>query len=514
MTTTSLVDYLSTQGKATDLSSRAQLAVDNGLVKTTQEYLTRAAAGTNGDINTSLLAKLQTPATPPVPGATPPVASSTSAPNSGTVASSSYNGTTPVVSNNPLTSSQLANSATSPNPTSFVQANTGNTFADTISQVAKMNITDSNKQAIDTLTSQLQAKQAEDKLAAESVVAGDRTKIANTVGSTAASDALTSAFDTYKVKENLALYNDIQTKIVEAQKALDMGLVYEGDRPARMKFITGTESTLQKQGLATIGALQGTAAVIKGNIDLAKSFADATVNAINSDNERSFKALTTLLDLDNGKLVTLTADEKSTIQDRISNIEKQAELLQKNKDDVVGYMTSYPQAFLKGGVTLLDNRETALKKMLPYLSAEDAAKTQADLAYKNSQTNLNNANAGKASTEAGKKDTPQTLIYKDELTQLKAKGVTYTDAVNAYGALLPIAYINDLYGVKDSTTLDQRTQENFMAQFVNPDGSLKPGYKFSGKTDAKTGKPEIVKDSGTNSASAWDRVKFLFTGTQ
>lgn len=511
MTTTSLVDFLTTAGQASDLNSRAKLAVDNGLVKTTQEYLSRAAAGTNGDINTSLLSKLQTPPTPPVPGATPPVASSTSAPSSGTVASSSYNGTTPVVSNNPLTSSQLANSATSPNPTSFVQANTGNTFADTISQVAKMNITDSNKQAIDTLTAQLQAKQAEDKAAAATTVAGDRTKINDIVGSTAASDALTSAFDTYKVKENLALYNDIQTKIVEAQKALDLGLVYEGDRPARMKFITGTESTLQKQGLATIGALQGTAAVIKGNIDLAKSFADATVNAINSDNERSFKALTTLLDLDNGKLVTLTADEKSTIQDRIANIEKQAEVLQKNKDDVVSYMTTYPQAFLKGGVTLLDSRETALKKMLPYLSATQAAQEQADLAYKNSQTNLNNANAGKASTEAGKKDTPQTLAYKDELTQLKAKGVSYTDAVNAYGALLPISYINDLYGVKDSTTLDQRTQEQFMSQFVNPDGSLKPGYKFSGKTDTKTGKPEIVKADATDSSSVWSKVKGFFT---
>lgn len=509
MTTTSLVDYLTTNNQASDLNSRAKLAVDNGLVKTTQEYLTRAAAGTNGDINTNLLSKLQTPPVPAVPGATPLAGSSTSAPNSGTVASSSFNGTTPVVSNNPLTSSQLANSATSPNPTSFVQANTGNTFADTISQVAKMNITDSNKQAIDTLNAQLQAKQAEQKLAAETVVTGDRTKIANTVGSTAASDALTSAYDTYKVKENLALYNDIQTKIVEAQKALDLGLVYEGDRPARMKFITGTESTLQKQGLATIGALQGTAAVIKGNIDLAKSFADATVNAINSDNERSFKALTTLLDLDNGKLVTLTADEKSTIQDRISNIEKQAEILQKNKDDVVSYMTTYPQAFLKGGVTLLDSRETALKKMLPYLSAEDAAKTQADLAYKNSQTNLNNANASKAANDpTAKKDTPQTLVYKDELTQLKAKGVTYTDAVNAYGALLPISYINDLYGVKDSTTLDQRTQETFMAQFVNPDGSLKPGYKFSGKTDAKTGKPEIVKD--TAPTSTWDKIKGIW----
>lgn len=510
MTTNSIVDYLKEKGQASDLSSRAKLAVDNGFVGSTQEYISRASAGTNADINTNLLAKLQT--TPPVvapPSTTPPVDATTSASSTGNVSSSSYNGNTPVVSNAPVTSSQLATMATAPSPTTFVQANTGNSFADTITKVAKMNITDANTQAIDTLKSQLQASQASEKAALETTVKGDRTAINNLTNSTQSQDALTNALETYKVKENLALYSDIQTKIVEAQKALDLGLVYEADRPARMQFITGTQSTLQKQGLATIGALQGTAAVIKGNIDLAKSFADATVNAINSDNERSFKALTTLLDLDNGKLVTLTADEKATINDRISSIEKQSEQMQKNKDDVIGYMTSYPSAFLKGGVTLLDSRETALKKMLPFLSATEQAKEQADLAYKNSQTAVNISNANKTDT-TGKSDTPEVKAYKDEITQLKAKGTPYDQIINAYGALVPVAYINDLYGVKDSYTQDQRIKDQFNAQFYNADGTLKTGYKYTGGTDPKTGAPVIEKAGATG--GVWDSIKNLWGG--
>lgn len=518
MNTNSIVDYLTTKGQDSSLTARAKLAVDNGLVKTTQEYLTSAAAGTNGGINTSLLEKLQAPPAVAVPGTTPSTTSTTSS----TGAAPSINGTTPVGTNAPLTSTQLANAATSPNPTSFIQANTGNSFADMVTKVAGANITDSNKQAIDQLKAQLEAKQAAEKDAQATKVSGIETSINNITGSTATKDALNTAYETYKVKENLALYNDIQVKIVEAQKALDMGLIYEGDRPARMQFITGAKSTLQQQGLATIGALQGTAAVIKGNIDLAKSMADATVNAINSDNERSFKALTTLLDLANGKLITLTADEKSTINDRINSIEKEAERLQTNKDDVIGYMTSYPTAFLKGGVTLLDNRENALKKMVPYLAAEEAAKLKADLDYKNSQTAQNLAQA-KTSGAAAKGDSALTTAtdangnamtlgqVKDEITQLKAKGTPYVDIINAYGALVPVAYINDLYGVKDATTPEERAKAQFYGQYFETDGSLKPGYKYTGKTDDK-GLPVVEKAKGTDTSSLWGSIKSLWGG--
>lgn len=495
----SIVDLLKSQNKSSDLQSRAQLAVDNGLVKTTQEYLTRAASGTNGDINTALYQKLSAP---PAPGATSPTSQTTSP----AVSSSSINGTTPVVSNAPLTSTQLADAATSPNPTTFVQANTGNRFADMVSNVAKANITEPNKLAIDSLKADLQARTTAEKTTTEANVNNYEGQIKSLVNSTATKDALDAAFETYKIRENLALYNDIQTRVVEAQKALDLGLIYEGDRPARMSFITGAKSTLQKQGLATIGALQGTAAVIKGNLDLARSFADATVNAINSDNERSFKALTTLLDLENGKLIRLSADEKATINDRLTSIEAEADRLQKNKDDVVSYMTQFPSAFLKGGVTLLDNQETALKKMLPYLSADEQAKLQADLDLKKSQAAQNYAAAGKDS--AGKNDTPEVKKYKDEITQLFNKGVPYNQVLAAYGALVPISYINDLYGQKDSLSYDERIKNQFYSQMTNPDGSLKPGFKFDGTLDAQ-GKPKIVKDNGAGDGF-WSNIGQAF----
>lgn len=60
----SLVDYLASNKQDASLSARAGLAVQHGLVKTPDEYVAMANAGTNGDINTQLLGKLRsTPAT-------------------------------------------------------------------------------------------------------------------------------------------------------------------------------------------------------------------------------------------------------------------------------------------------------------------------------------------------------------------------------------------------------------------------------------------------------------------
>lgn len=55
----SLTDFLSSSGKDASLTSRAGLAVSNGLVKTADEYITLAGKGQNADINTKLLGILR-----------------------------------------------------------------------------------------------------------------------------------------------------------------------------------------------------------------------------------------------------------------------------------------------------------------------------------------------------------------------------------------------------------------------------------------------------------------------
>ena len=483
MAQTSLVDYLKETGGDSSLSSRANLAVSKGLVSSASEYMNLAAQGKNADINTKLLSSLQT-----VPPEGSPALVVSPVVNKNTVSS------TPLVSPAPMTSSQFESSVQLPEPTTFVGTNNKSTLSDKISAVAKTNITDSNKAAIDNLNALRLEAIAKEKAAAESDVTGLKGELASNIGTTKIQDATQDIYNKYKIEENLALYNDIQTKIVDAQQALNMGLIYEADRPARMKFVTGSESTLQKQGLATIGALQGTAAVIKGNVELAKSFADSTIDAITADNKTSFDALNTLLDLANNDLIQLNSDEKDLIDKRLSTLESEATRIQTNKDAVTDLMIKFPKAFLAGGVTLLDSKESALQKMLPTMSADEKAKFDADIAasYKTSSS---------ATTAA------ELIKYKEELSSLKAKGMTYQEALDAYGPYVGVDYINEIYGI--AKTSEAAITNAYYDQYIDKTtGKVKEGYSVS--IDAK-GNP-VVEKSGDASGGFWSGVGNFFSG--
>lgn len=478
----SLVDYLNGQGKDSSLTGRANLATSYGLVSNPNEYLTLAGKGLNADINTKLLTSLQNGETPKAP-TTPATSPISTSPNPTNTAISTGLSN---MNNTPVTGSQIERGASLPEPTSYLSVNqpskgSNPSYGDVITGVAKSTL-NSTGQAIDQLKAIREQNIATEKAQVQGEISGYKTEIAKSIGSTKAQDALANTRSQFQVDQNIATLNDIRTKIVNAQEALQMGLIYEGDRPARMSFITGAQSTLQKQGLAIIGALQGSAAVIQGNLDLAKSYADATISAIQKDNEESFNALTTLLNLADKRLITLESDEKSVIDSRIKSLEDEATRLQKNKDDVLDFMTKYPHAFVAGGVTLTDTKEQALAKMAPYLAADEKTKFDAEIASKNAAT-------AKTNQELQVKKDKETLLA------AKAKGMTYDEAVLAFGNTIPIADIAAIYGRK---TTDQTGQQSvvdaYYAKYQNPDGTMKPGISVS--IDPKNGRPVLEDPNG------------------
>lgn len=478
----SITDYLTSTNRDSSLTSRANLAVEKGFVGNANEYLTLASQGKNSDINTKLLAALKAE-TPTVPGATPTPVKTTPTAISGNV---------PMSTGGPISSGDLGKSMNMPEATNFVDTSKTPTLDEKITQVAGMNLTDPNQKAIDELKSVIQMNTANEKAKVKTEMDGYKTDLKSTIDSTETETKLKSLYDEFKVKENLQLYSDIQTKIVDAQNALNMGLVYEQGRPARMRFTTGSESTLKQQGLATIGALQGTAAVIKGNIDLAKSFADSTIDAINVDNERSFKALNTLLDLASNEFIDLDERERKLIDERLATIETNAATLQKNKDDVLDFMTKYPRAFLKGGVTLLDTKEKALMKMLPVMAADEKSKLDAEL-YQKYKT------SGSADDKANE------TLYKGQLLEAKNGGMPYNEAVLAFADVLDPNYINAIYGQgKTATTGEDAVLDTYYNQFLDAEGKVKPGYTVT--VDPKNGRPVVTETKKDDGVSFWQKI--------
>lgn len=401
---------------------------------------------------------------------------------------------TPAAPTGPITSSQLENASALPDPTSLVSAATaGASLSTKVASVAGSAL-DASRKTLDDLLAQKQTLEAAQKAQEEQNVKNLEAGITKQTTGTPAADALAAARTKFDVDNKIKLYSEIATKIVGAQEALNMGLIYEQDRPAREQLLVGRSASLQKQGLATIGALQGVAAVLKGDIDLAQSYADATISAIKEDDQRQMTALTTLLQLHNDKLVELTKEEKATLDERLANIQSQFTKNDADKKDIQDLMVNYPEAFLKGGVTLLDSKDSALKKMLPKMAAMEMQKFNADLAVKLHQ----------ASTAGKVTDAP---ANKSLLLAAKAKGMTYHEAILAFGDSLSISYIDSVYpGENKSTTPDlEKTFANLAYQkYLDDQGNLKPGVTVT--IDPKNGRPVVSQEpvQDPNAGGVWN----------
>lgn len=465
----SIVDYLTSTGQDSSFGARTKLAADNGISNYT---------GT-AEQNTSLLETLRKNSTPSTPD---PLTK----PN-----------------NSPMTSGQLETATSMPDPVALTTGsqNTAPSFSDQVSKVAGTVLT-GNQVAIDNLRKQqedLLAKQKNDAQANIDNVTGKINEITN---STQLQDKLKEINQQFDIPNQIKMLSDINSRIAQAQDALNVGLAYEQDRPVRQQIVSGRMNTLKTQGLATIGALQGAASVIQGNINLAKSYAETTLNAIKDDSARSIGALNTLLSLYNNKLIDLTKEEQAVAKDRINTLEDQVKQLDKDKGDIQDFMTKYPSAFLRGGVTLTDSKDVALNKMLPFLAKDEQLKLAKSLQTKSS---------GSGTAKDATKD-------KTLLLQAKANGMPYHEAILAFADTLTPAYIDSIYPeeAKKAKTAPSSGQDRFSdtvynqlySQAFDESGNVKPGYKVT--LDPKTGSPTITQ-SAADSPSTWQRIKNVFT---
>lgn len=405
--------------------------------------------------------------------------------------------------NAPMSVKDIERGANLPEPTSFLHTQKGPTFSDRVTAVAGLKL-DSNNKALDLLRAE-QQKQVEGNIDnAKGAEADFKNALIRVTNSTELQDTLKTINKRLKVEENMEMYGEIQQKIVDAQEALEMGLIYEKDRPARMSFVTGAQSTLQKQGLATIGALQGTAAVVKGNIELARAYATGTLQAISDDNDRSFTALTTLLNLAHSDLVDLRADEKELINSRLGMIKEENDRVQKNKDDILDLMIKYPKAFQKGGVTLLDSKEDAIRKMLPTMAADEQLLFNLEVQAK--QKAIKGSATGATLT-----------AEKQSLVAYKANGMTYEDAITRFAPTVGTDFINSIYGKGASNdTTEEQLKNSSYAQFLGEDGKVKPGTTID--IDPKNGRLVVSSapaDGGGSKLKAaasatWNILKKVF----
>jgi hypothetical protein len=224
---------------------------------------------------------------------------------------------------------------------------------------------------LDDLTNTQQQLIEKKKAEAEANRGGIIDKIKSKFDTTQQQDSLKADRELFQVTQTVNSLNTIRQKLADASSALNQGLIYEENQPVRMALLVGRSSELKKQGLAHIGALQSTAEILQGNIDLARAYADQSLTAIKGDNAEKTAALNTLLELYNDDLVDLTDEERDLVDYRKSLLENENARLDDDKDKLLGLAEQFPDSFTKGGVTFVDSPEKAMQKMLPHLSEQE-----------------------------------------------------------------------------------------------------------------------------------------------
>lgn len=232
----------------------------------------------------------------------------------------------------------------------------------------------------------------------------------------------------FQVQQNIGALGDIRLKIAEASTALATGLIYERDQPVRMALLTGRSAKLKEQGLASLGALQASAQIIQGNIDLARAYADDTQQAISADIRDRVNALDTLLNLYNKDLVDLTDRERELIDERRNALENESKTLEKRKNDMFDLAVDHPIAFSKGGVTFNDSLDIALKKMTPFLAELEQQEIDLKIAAKK---RAGGGGAGASPTELGLDLTKDQKKWFDKFLEDMDLGTTITTREDA-----------------------------------------------------------------------------------
>lgn len=258
--------------------------------------------------------------------------------------------------------------------------------------------------SIDNIRKEQEMRLAAQKVEQEKTVDTLKGKLSEMMNGTQYQDSLKRDRELFQVEQQVRDLGEIRSKIADAQNALTQGLIFEEGRPTRMELLTGRSAELKKQGLAHIQSLQSTAEIIKGNIDLARAYADDSIDALRRDNEQKIGALNTLLDLESKKLTSLSEDEKATVKERMNALKEESDRLVKDKDQVFELSTKFPQAFSKAGVTFRDTPEQAMTKLMPHLSEYEKLelqKKQLEIAEIQSRIDENKAQAKKAISGSG-----------------------------------------------------------------------------------------------------------------
>jgi len=187
-------------------------------------------------------------------------------------------------------------------------------------------------------------------------------------------DSLKQMDYTALVKQRLDLTNDI----VKYSNLMRQELDVEAGRPALLSVSNGRQSVIQQNYLSKIATAEAAQSAIDGNFNLAFDIMDKGATVIKNITEDRINFLNfvsgiyddKILDRRN-KLITLTADEKTQINELRTKLQKDIENIEANKAIVQNLMSNPTTAMIahKAGLSLTDSPDVVAQKLNKYYVA-------------------------------------------------------------------------------------------------------------------------------------------------
>jgi hypothetical protein len=184
-------------------------------------------------------------------------------------------------------------------------------------------------------------------------------------------DSLKQMDYTKLVKDRLDLTNDIVNYSNLMRQELDV----EAGKPALLSVSNGRQSSIQQNYLSKIATAEAAQSAIDGNFNLAFDIMDKGATVIQNITEDRINFLNfvsgiyddKILDRRN-KLITLTADEKTQINELRTKLQKDIENIEANKKIVQNLMSDPKTAMIahKAGLSLTDSPDVIAEKLQKY----------------------------------------------------------------------------------------------------------------------------------------------------
>lgn len=181
----------------------------------------------------------------------------------------------------------------------------------------------------------------------------------------------------YQLDEAYNQRKQLVDETIQLSQMMFNDLQAEKNRPGLLSVSQGRQANIKEDYIGRISLLQATTAAIDGNINLARTFIDRGIEAVNADrNDRInflnfYNGLLEQKSLDNKTaLLTATADEKKAITDEIGMLQGKITETENNKKFIQTLFTDTQTALtaIKAGVKATDTPEQATQKINEYVA--------------------------------------------------------------------------------------------------------------------------------------------------